>query len=612
MRARLITLLIATRFALSPGLGMAAPKSPAAPAFHRPDPWKGVRFSRSDFDAVRTLVRRQYIEPRIDDKRAWTGAANGALRRLDPSWELLPEGFYNARRGQKLERGRLAGPTLPLSCEGKAVSGVLLHRIPQPPKAALRGGRSADERSQRRRWRKRRRRQLRQAWGPILFDKGRFECALAAARARLPGRSGANKLASAKPVRAAMVAGDRRRPPADETRLWIAAANGLLQSLDPHSMVISRKAWDDATRKTQDASFEGIGAILTQNEGRTLIENPMRGLPAWQAGIRAGDQIVTVNDKSVAGQGLNAVVRMIRGPRGTRVVLGIRRADAPTLLKISVKRARVAMPNVSGELMADHAGVAHVRMNGFVQLSTVDLRAKIRELSKAAPGRELRGLILDLRGNGGGLLDQGLEVADMFLPHGRIVGIRGRRGMLRGIDDEVHEARRQPGWDLDLPLVLLVDDSSASASEIVAAALQDNARALVVGLRTFGKGSVQRLVEATSDYYVKLTMWRYQAPSGRTIQVNGVRPDLVVGPDPKGKIPAGFREEDLTSHMNAAPDVRAGPMAPMLSALAQCEQAAGKARELIQAPKGTRIRLDYQLLRAADLVGCVARLQTGR
>jgi C-terminal peptidase prc len=395
-------------------------------------------------------------------------------------------------------------------------------------------------------------------------------------------------------------------------RLWIAATNGLLQSLDPHSMVISRRAWDDATRKTQDASFEGIGAILTQNAGRTLIENPMRGLPAWRAGIRAGDEIVQVDGRPVAGLALDAIVRVIRGPRDTTVLLGIRRSDAPAMLNISVKRARVAMPNVSGELLADHSGVAHVRMNGFVQMSTVDLRAKIRALSKAAPGGQLRGLILDLRGNGGGLLDQGLEVADMFLPHGRIVGIRGRRGMLRGTDDEVHQARRQPGWDLDIPLVLLVDDSSASASEIVAAALQDNGRALVVGLRTFGKGSVQRLIEATSDYYVKLTMWRYQAPSGRTIQVNGVQPDLVVGPDPKGTIPAGFREEDLASHLDGTPDVRAGPLAPMLGALGECERRDGKTKGLLNARRGSRIRADYQLLRAADLVGCVARLQTGR
>ncbi len=594
------------------GSASAAPKPPASKPATRPDPWRGVQFARTDFEAIRGLVRRQYIEPVIDHKRAWIGAANSALGRLDPRWEVLPESFINARKGLQEERGRLSGPTLPLTCAGKSVVGLLLHRVPPPPKPRVKSPTSLAERQERKRWLQRRERASRAAWRSQSFGRSRFDCAMAAAVARLGQHGADRKLASARPVKGATIKRDLRRPPADERRLWIAAANGLLQSLDPHSMVISRKAWDDATRKTQDASFEGIGAILSHREGRTLIENPMRGLPAWRAGIRAGDEIVSVDGKPIAGLDLHSVVQRIRGPRNTTVVLGIRRTGAPAMLAVSIKRARVAMPNVSGELLPDHPGIAHVRMNGFVQLSTVDLRAKIRELSKASPGGALRGLILDLRGNGGGLLDQGLEVADMFLPHGRIVGIRGRRGMLTGVDDEVHEARRQPGWDLDLPLVVMVDDSSASASEIVAAALQDNGRALLLGLRTFGKGSVQRLVEASSDYYVKLTMWRYQAPSGRTIQVNGVRPDVEVGPDAKGAMPPGFREEDLASHLSAQPDTRPGPLAPMLSALNACERQQGKAERLVKASQGARIRLDYQLLRAADLVGCVARLQTGR
>ena len=440
-----------------------------------------------------------------------------------------------------------------------------------------------------------RQQQLQKAWRQHVFGRRQFDCAMATAVGRLMGSTG--------------VSG---RPRADATRLWIAAANGLLRSLDPHSMVISRKAWDAATSRTQDASFEGIGAILTRHGGRILVENPMRGLPAWRAGLRAGDEVISVDDRKVAGLRLDAVVQLIRGPRDTEGVLGVRREASAAPVKLRIRRARVSMPNVSGELLPSHPGIAHVRMNGFVQLSTIDLRATIRTLAKAAPGGKLNGLVLDLRGNGGGLLDQGLEVADMFLTHGRIVGIRGRRGMLRGIDDEVHDARRQPGWDLDLPLVVLVDDSSASATEIVAAALQDNGRALVVGTRTFGKGSVQRLVESASDYYVKLTMWRYQAPSGRTIQANGVTPDIVIGTNPKGPVRQGFREEDLDGHL-AAPTVRkAPPLAPMVGALLECERRSGRSGLLLAEAKGGRIRPDYQLLRSADLGRCLARLQSGR
>ena len=560
-------------------------------------------------------MRRQYIDPDIDAKQAWIGAANGVLGRLDPAWEVVPEAFIAARRDATDERGRSSGATVPFKCGDRVVAGLLLHRIPVESKAAA--AQPADLQTAwhaRARWRNERRQAERKAWAAHAFAAAQFDCAMTTARSWLPGRRGAAKLASSGGAAelAGALPGAPWRPAADGNRLWIAAANGLLRSLDPHSMVLSRRAWDAVTSQTQDASFEGIGAVLTHHGGRTLVENPMHGLPAWQAGLRAGDEVVDVDGHKVADLPLDEVVRLIRGPRNTLVVLGIQRAGGAALLKISIRRARVSMPNVSGELLPEYPGVAHVRMNGFVQLSTVDLRATVRSMAKGAPGGALKGLVLDLRGNGGGLLDQGLEVADMFLRHGRIVGIRGRRGIQRRMDDEVHEARRQPGWDLDVPLVLLVDDSSASASEIVAAALQDNGRALVVGVRTFGKGSVQRLVESGSDYYVKLTMWRYLAPSGRTIQVNGVRPDIQVGPDPDGPIPPGFREADLAGHLEAVAETRPPPLTPIVGALLECEGRSGQATRLLAAAKGGRIRPDYQLLRSADLVRCLARLQAGR
>ena len=595
------------------GHAKAKPTTLSSPA--TPDHWQGVRFGRSDFDSVRGLVRRQYIEPQVDTKHAWIGAANGALGRLDPAWEIAPESFLASRRNAPGEDRRSSGPIVPFSCGLQAPKGLVLHRIviPEEPEATS----SEDAQTAwhaRARWQNARRRAEQDAWRGHAFAEAQFECAMKTARGWLPGAAGAAKWASVAgpPVTTGSDGKRRWQPAADESRLWIAATNGLLRTLDPHSAVLSRKAWDAVTSQTQDASFEGIGAILTHHGGRTLVENPMRGMPAWQAGLRAGDEVVDVDGQKVANMPLDAVVRLIRGPRDTVVVLGIRRADSPALLKFPIRRARVSMPNVTGELMPGHPGVAHVRMNGFVQLSTVDLRATIRSLAKAAPGGALTGLVLDLRGNGGGLLDQGLEVADMFLRHGRIVGIRGRRGMRLNVDDEVHEARRQPGWDLDLPLVLLVDDSSASASEIVAAALQDNGRALITGLRTFGKGSVQRLVEAGSDYYVKLTMWRYQAPSGRTIQVNGVRPDVQIGPKPDGTIPPGLREGDLAGHLPAIAETKAPPLTPIVGALLECERRSGQAGKLLASAANGPIRPDYQLLRSADLVRCLARLQAGR
>ena len=595
-RQQIASLALAVVSCCLPGLGLALDGGLRLAATATPDHWQGVDFDRADFDAIRRLVARQYIEPRIDLKRAWVAAANGALGRLDPSWELLPRAFVAAQRPGAPETGSPGKAVIPFRCGGRVVAGIVLQQLPSETRITMQDDRDSETAWRERAARKRRRQQeLHKAWRQHGFGRRQFDCAMAAAKGRLAKSAGAPS-----------------RPRADVTRLWIEAANGLLRSLDPHSMVISRKAWDAATSRTQDASFEGIGAILTQHGGRILVENPMRGLPAWQAGLRAGDELVSVDEREVVGLQLDAVVQLIRGPRDTEVVLGIRREASSAPVKLRIRRARVAMPNVSGELLPSHPGMAHVRMSGFVQLSTVDLRATIRSLAKAAPRGKLSGLILDLRGNGGGLLDQGLEVADMFLTHGRIVGIRGRRGMLRAIDDEVHDARRQPGWDIDLPLVVLVDDSSASAAEIVAAALQDNGRALVVGTRTFGKGSVQRLVESASDYYVKLTMWRYQAPSGRSIQANGVTPDIVVGPNPAGPVPRGFREEDLDGHLAAPTLGKAPPLAPMVGALLECERRSGRSGQLLAKAKGGPIRPDYQLLRSADLGRCLARLQSGR
>lgn len=606
--------LIAT--AALTGLARAAPTD--APKDH----WKGVRFDAGRFEQVRRYVAQYYIDGHADEAQGWAGAANGALGRLRPRLELLPRAWYARQVEQEEDKWRLSGPTWPFHCEGGARNDLLVHRLPERT-AAQRAALRADDKAWRRANDRARGRhdELRKAWAAMHISRAEMACAMALAQHRLHAPPAASPeaqvVASGAAVTETEVDPDlppSEAAPPDIDRLWLAATNGYLQALDPHSAVIAKSAWDEATARTQDASFEGIGAVMTWKEGRTRVENPMRGMPAHKAGLRAGDEVVSVDGKSVVGMALSQVVALIRGPRGTSVRLEVARTGVTGTVTITVVRSRVEMKNVSGELLPEHPGLAVVRMTGFVPQSTLDLRAMILKLRRQRPDKTLKGLILDLRGNGGGLLDKAIELSDMFLDHGRIVSIRNRQGLANAADEEIHDARKQPGWDLALPLVVLLDDSSASASEILAAALQDNGRALVTGLRSFGKGSVQRLFDPPlqRDYYLKLTVARYHSPSGRAIQLGGVVPDVELPPEAGGPIPPGFREEDLAGHMAAVAPATPGPLAGVVPALHLCVTRSGVAQRVVEGQRGGAVKPDFQLLRSADYLQCLARLQHGR
>ena len=400
-------------------------------------------------------------------------------------------------------------------------------------------------------------------------------------------------------------ADDKEQPPLDMNRAWLAAASGFLYALDPHSSVINRKQWDKSTAQTQDNSFEGIGAVLTQRDDATIVENPMEGRPAWRAGVRAGDIIHKVDGVDVAGWMLNDVVKLIRGPKSTTVKLTISRESEPEPREVAITREAIDIKNVDGHLLKEHPGVAHVKMSGFIPKSTSDLHDMIDKLARQAPGGQLKGLVLDLRNNSGGLLTKAIEVADMFLPSGRIVSVRSRRRQ-----EEVNEAAPKAS-DYKFPMVVLVNDSSASASEIVASAIQDNKRGMVLGLRTFGKASVQTLFEPAlhQDYYIKLTVARYYAPNGSTIQVVGVTPDVQIAPDVDGKIPVGFREENLNNHLIPIEGVAKSPWQSIIPALNKCVVEIGVADKIAKREPKPQIHPDFQLLRSADYLTCLARHQ---
>ncbi len=320
--------------------------------------------------------------------------------------------------------------------------------------------------------------------------------------------------------------------------------------------------------------------------------------------MRAGDIIHKVDGNEVAGLLLTKVVKQIRGKRNTVVTLTISRESDPEPKDYAITREHIDVKNVDGSLVKEYGGVATVKMNGFIPQSVTDLRDMITKLEKQAPGGKLNGLILDLRNNSGGLLDKAIKIADLFLAKGRIVSVKSRRKA-----EEVHEAAPSPS-DYGYPLVVLVSDGSASASEIVASALQDNKRGLVVGLRTFGKASVQTLFEPAlhQDYYIKLTIARYYAPSGYTLQVVGVTPDVEVAPEGDGKIPVGFREENLNNHLVPIQGTQKSPWADQMPALDKCVKETGKADAIAKREPKPQIHPDYQLLRAADYVTCIGKL----
>lgn len=605
------------------------------------DYWKGVRFDRTNFDEVLDYVELYYIDAKPEAKRAWIEAANFALLTMEPSEELLPEAFYTARKGIADEEGRLDGTTQPFLCAGKPVPGIVVHKVPddeylKAKRPQRKKGRLSNEEVMAIRDKQKTRSALYEStWKQVPFGQTQFECAMAYIAGKLPAMQAAMKKAQAdaeklEPARtaeakpAAKADGKAEAKPAakaeakadtktdakpkkpkiipDMNRMWLSATSGYLYALDPHSSVIARKAWDESTDKTQDNSFEGIGAVLTQRDDQTLVENPMEGKPAWRAGIRAGDIIHKVDGLDVTGLALREVVKKIRGPRNTAVVLTISRESDPEPREVSITRESIEVKNVDGKLLPEYPGVAHIKMSGFIPQSTKDLRAMIEKLQAQAPGGKLTGLVLDLRNNSGGLLSKAIEISDLFLSKGRIVSVKSRNKA-----EEIHEARKSSD-DYTFPLVVLVNDGSASASEIVASAMQDNGRGLVVGLRTFGKASVQTLFEPAlhTDYYIKLTVARYYSPQGYTLQVVGVHPDAEVAPDVDGKIPVGFREENLNNHLVPIEVAHKSPFDAMQAGLEQCVKAKGQATVIATKEPKPQIHPDFQLLRAADYLSCLA------
>jgi carboxyl-terminal processing protease len=298
------------------------------------------------------------------------------------------------------------------------------------------------------------------------------------------------------------------------------AINGMLNGLDPHSSYLNQRSYRDMQVQTR-GEFGGLGIEVTQENGYIKVISPIDDTPAARAGIKAGDIITQLNGTSVQGMTLQEAVEQMRGERGTAIKLTIRREGADKPLELSLTR-EVIRPQVV-RFRLESGDIGYVRVTSFNEQTDTGLRKAIQTLRQQAGAGGLKGLVLDLRNNPGGLLDQAVQVSDDFLEQGEIVSTRARR------PEDAQRWNAKPG-DIaqGVPMVVLINGGSASASEIVAGALQDHRRAIVLGVKSFGKGSVQTVMPIPGQGAIRLTTARYYTPSGRSIQGTGIEPDIEV------------------------------------------------------------------------------------
>lgn len=330
----------------------------------------------------------------------------------------------------------------------------------------------------------------------------------------------------------------------EDKELLENAIRGLLSGLDPHSAYLDKKAFTDL-REGTSGEFGGLGIVVGMEEGFVKVISPIDDTPAEKAGVKSGDLIIRLDKKNVKGMSLEDAVSIMRGKPKTDILLTIVREGADKPLKIRITRAIIKVQSVRSKSL--EKGFGYIRVSAFQERTGVDLRKAISKLKKEN-NKKLKGLVLDLRNNPGGLLTAAVEVSDAFLENGVVVSIKGRDKS----NTMTHSAK---GMDLlsDAPIVVLINGGSASASEIVAGALQDHKRAIIMGTQSFGKASVQTVVPLGNGSGLKLTTARYYTPSGTSIQAKGITPDIVLDDiEISKKEDNGFKttkEKDLSRHL---------------------------------------------------------------
>ncbi len=380
------------------------------------------------------------------------------------------------------------------------------------------------------------------------------------------------------------------------------AINGMLQGLDPHSSYMNARAFRDMQVQTR-GEFGGLGIEVSQEGGYVKVISPIDDTPASRAGVKPGDLITNLNGTSVQGLTLQEAVEQMRGERGSAIRLTIRREGSATPIEVSLTREVIRPQVVRARL--EGGDIAYIRLTSFNEQTDAGLKRAMTQLRSQAGGA-LRGVILDLRNNPGGLLDQAVMVSDEFLDQGEIVTTRARR------PEDGGRWNAKPGDIADrLPVVVLINGGSASASEIVAGALQDHRRAVVLGTKSFGKGSVQTVMPLPGNGAIRLTTARYFTPSGRSIQATGIEPDVEVlaqrtdtaQRDREGDLRRALRNEGTSSQTRPA-----APLAPLNLPQGLTERIQRLPPEDAAAFDPTKPETDFQLQQGLVLVrGMIAQ-----
>ncbi|MFZ1896470.1 MAG: S41 family peptidase [Rhodoplanes sp.] len=341
----------------------------------------------------------------------------------------------------------------------------------------------------------------------------------------------------------------------DDSKLVEAAINGMLNGLDPHSSYMDPKSFRDMQVQTR-GEFGGLGIEVTMEDGLVKVVAPIDDTPAAKAGIRANDLITHLDDEAVQGMTLNQAVEKMRGPVNTKIKLRIMRKGADKPIEVAITRDIIRVRSVRSRIEDNDVG--YIRITQFNEQTTDGLKKALSDISSQIPADKLRGYVIDLRNNPGGLLDQAISVSDTFLDRGEIVSTRGR-------DPEETQRFNARAGDLTKgkPVIVLINGGSASASEIVAGALQDHKRAALVGTRTFGKGSVQTIIPlGAGNGALRLTTARYYTPAGRSIQAKGIVPDIEslqeVPEEVKARAEQMRGESSLRGHLKADGEEQGG------------------------------------------------------
>ncbi len=372
-----------------------------------------------------------------------------------------------------------------------------------------------------------------------------------------------------------------------DEQLIQSAINGMLISLDPHSSYMDGKDFKYMSEQTK-GKFGGLGIEVTMESGVVKIVSPLDDTPAFKAGLKPGDYIVNIDGESVVGMSLNDAVDKMRGKIGSKVKLTIRRFNQKPF-DVTIKREEIKIQTVKSNIKSED--VVYVRITSFSDDTDKMVEKAVKDAKKKLKGK-LKGIVLDIRNNPGGLLDQAVSVSDLFLDQGEIVSTRSRNE-----EDTVKYNAEKGDIAEGLPIVVIVNDGSASASEIVAGALQDHKRAIILGEKTFGKGSVQTVIPLGKHGAMRLTTARYYTPSGRSIQVKGIEPDVAVKPAKVEEIESPF-ELSEGEYNNALKN--------------ETEEKTDAEKQKKAKAEKEELSKDYQLARAIDLVRAMGIYEQGK